>query len=93
MSLPIDNANRAFVTFMSSLFGVFVALFVVLNWMLSYLIIKPIANMSQAADQMSVGNFELEEFAESGKDEIASLAVSFNRMRRSLLKMMDMVST
>ncbi|MGH8700248.1 MAG: Tll0287-like domain-containing protein, partial [Burkholderiales bacterium] len=49
MSLPIQNANRAFYTFMGSLSAVFVVLFVILNLMMSLLIVRPITKMSQAA--------------------------------------------
>ena len=92
MSVPIANANIAFKTFMGSLLGLFIMLFLVINIMLSRMIIKPIADMSKAANEISVGNFQISEFAESGKDEVAILATSFNRMRRSLLKAMQMAT-
>ena len=91
MSLPIENANRAFFTFMSSLAAVFVVLFVILNLMLSLLIVRPITRMSAAADRISVGDMDIPELGESGKDEVALLARSFNRMRRSLVKAMSML--
>jgi HAMP domain-containing protein len=91
MSLPIQNANRAFYTFMASLSGVFVVLFVILNLMLSVLIVRPITLMSDAADRMSTGDLEIPEFAESGRDEVALLARSFNRMRRSLEKAISLI--
>lgn len=93
MSLPINDAYHAFYTFMISLFGVFVVIFVVLNVMLSWMIIRPIAKMSHTADQVSTGKFEIAEFAETGKDEISVLASSFNRMRRSLEKAMKMIES
>ena len=91
MSLPVRNAERAFYTFMGSLTAVFLLVFVVLNLMLSQLIVRPIARMSQAAEQISTGNFEIPEFPEAGKDEVARLGVAFNRMRRSLQKAMQMI--
>ena len=93
MSLPIENANRAFVTFMASLSGVFVVLFVVLNLMLSYLIVRPITEMSEAANEISTGNMGIPEFADTGKDEMALLAKSFNRMRRSLQKAISLIES
>lgn len=93
MSLPIRNANRAFGTFMISLFTVFAAVFVVLNLMLSWMIVRPIQKMSKVADQVSTGNFDVQEFSESGKDEVAVLAASFNRMRRSLREAMKMIES
>ena len=91
MTLPVENANRAFITFMLSLAAVFVAVFVALNLMLSWIIIRPIANMSAAADKVSIGNFEIPEFSEVGKDEVSVLAASFNRMRRSLQQAMKLI--
>ena len=91
MQIPIANANRALKTFMASLAGVFVAFFVVLNLMLSWFIIRPIRRMSLAADSVSTGNFDVPEFAEGGKDEVAVLGSSFNRLRRSIEKAMQMI--
>ena len=91
MSLPLRNAQNAFYAFMGSLVAVFVLLFVALNVMLNWLIVKPIARMSHVADQVSTGNFEIPEFPERGKDEIALLGRAFNRMRRSLQKAMQMI--
>jgi protein-histidine pros-kinase len=91
MAVPLKNAQTAFYTFMASLVAVFVVVFVALNLMLSWLIIRPIARMSHAADEVSTGNFEVAELPEAGKDEIALLGRAFNRMRRSLHKAMQMI--
>ena len=91
MSLPIKNANRAFYTFMGSLTAVFVVLFVILNVMMSALIVRPITRMSEAAGEISTGNMEIPEFPEKGGDEISLLARSFNRMRRSLEKAIELI--
>lgn len=91
MTLPIQNANRAFTTFMVSLSAVFAAVFVILNVMLSTLIVRPITRMAAAAEEISKGNMEIPEFAERGRDEMSLLAVSFNRMRRSLEKAISLI--
>lgn len=91
MALPIENANRAFYAFMLSLAAVFIAVFAALNAMLSWIIIRPIASMSAAADKVSVGDFTIPEFSEQGKDEVSVLASSFNRMRRSLQQAMKLI--
>lgn len=93
MELPIKNANRAFYAFMISLAVVFAAVFVSLNLMLSWIIVRPIASMSAAADKVSVGDFSIPEFLEQGKDEISVLASSFNRMRRSLQQAMKLIES
>jgi protein-histidine pros-kinase len=91
MDIPIRNADHALNTFMASLAGVFFVVFVVLNLMLAWLIVQPIRAMSQAADKISTGDFDVPEFAEGGKDEISVLGSAFNRMRRSLNKAMQMI--
>jgi HAMP domain-containing protein len=90
MSLPIKNANDAFMVFMSSLAGIFVVTFIVLNIMLSMLVIRPISRMSAAADKVSSGDFDVPEFGKT-KDEIGMLGTSFNRMRRSLQKALKLI--
>ena len=91
MSLPIRNADRAFYTFMGSLTAVFVALFIILNVMMSALIVRPITRMSEAANEISTGNMDIPELSEKGGDEISLLARSFNRMRRSLEKAIELI--
>lgn len=91
MDVPLRKAERAFTTFMASLAAVFVAVFVVLNIMLSWLIVRPIREMSLSADRISTGEFGEPEFNEKGGDEVAVLGSSFNRMRRSLEKAMQMI--
>ncbi len=93
MDSPIRNADRAFTAFMASLAAVFAAVFIVLNLMLSWLIIRPIRKMAQSADRVSTGDFNEPEVMESGKDEMAVLGSSFNRMRRSLEKAMQMIDS
>ena len=93
MTLPLQNAQRAFYTFMGSLLAVFALVFVALNVMLNWMIVRPVAQLSHAADQVSTGNFEIPEFPERGRDEIALLGRAFNRMRRSLQKAMQMIES
>lgn len=91
MTVPIEQARRAFVTFMGSLLAVFAVIIVILNLMLRAIVISPVTRMSRIADEVSKGNMEAPEFAERGRDEISVLAASFNRMRRSLEKAMKML--
>jgi len=91
MSVPLAKADQAFKTFMTSLVGVFVLAFIVLNLVLSLLVIRPIVRMSRAADEVSTGNFDVPEFSVGSRDEIGVLATSFNRLRRSLEKAMKLL--
>jgi len=54
-------------------------------------VIRPVTRLSRIADEVSLGNLDAPEFASKGKDEIAILAGSFNRMRTSLVQAMKML--
>lgn len=92
MEVPLSRARQTFVIFMTELAIVFAVMMVLLNLMLHYIIIRPVRQISAGALEVSMGNMESPEVVVRGRDEIASLAVSFNRMHRSLanaLKMLD----
>lgn len=82
-SVITATALLALTTFMSSLAAVFFAAFFALNVMLDRMIVRPVAEMANLADAISVGNFSIPEFKPHSKDEIGTLGVAFNRMRRS----------
>ncbi len=92
MSIPLQRANEAFVTFMTILGIVFVMIWLALNIMLYLIIIKRIDIISKKAEKISMGDMSSAEFDMNGKDEIDSLGRSFNLMYRSLcsaVKLLD----
>lgn len=90
--VPIARANRAFRTFMVSLTAVFAFIFVALNLMLWYMVIRPVTQLSRLADQVSQGdNMEAPDFEVTSRDEIGVLTQSFNRMKKSLVEAMKML--
>lgn len=91
-SLPLKRADEAFLTFMGAMLGVFLLVAVVLNILLHFFVIKPVGIIAKHADMISMGDTELPELVLSGKDEIASLSRSFNRMKRSLDNAMNMLN-
>jgi protein-histidine pros-kinase len=91
MSLPLARAEQTFQVFMLSLVGIFIAIGVVLNLMLWWLVIRPVTGLSALADRVSLGELGAPEFATRGRDEIGVLAQSFARMRRSLEQAMKLL--
>lgn len=89
--VPLQRAEKTFKVFMLSLTGVFGFIFVVLNLMLFFIVIRPVTSLSTIADEVSLGNMEAPEFTVKGKDEIGTLAGSFDRMRKSLVKALKML--
>ena len=91
MTVPVKRAEDTFRVFLISLTAVFAFIFVALNLMLLFMVIRPVTRLSQIADQVSLGKLDAPEFRIKGKDEIAILAGSFNRMRTSLVQAMKML--
>ena len=91
--LAVQRARGVFVTFMISLAAVFALLAVAINALLIFLVVRPVNRLSAMATSVSLGNSEIGEFPVSGKDEIAELSQSFNRMGRSLVEAMKMLRT
>ena len=93
MQVALDRANEAFKVYLAGLVAVFAVTIVLLNLLLHFVIVKPIRRMSAIASEISLGNMDAPEFDERGRDEIASLAGSFNRMRRSLANAMKLLES
>jgi len=91
--LPLQNARQAVGVVSLLLLGLIIALFLALNWVLDRLVIAPIQNISHLSDQISLGNFDIPEFRDEGAVEIRQLRASFNRMRRSVEKAMQMLKS
>jgi protein-histidine pros-kinase len=93
MRVALDRAWRTFEVVMAGLAGVFLVMVVLLNLLLQYVIIRPVRGMAAIASEVSLGNMNAAEFPVRGRDEIASLAESFNRMRRSLANALKLLDT
>lgn len=91
MEVPLNQASRLLTTFLASLAAVFGFVFIALNLMLGWLILRPIRHMARSADRLSSGDFTEPELSERGDHEMAVLGSAFNRMRRSLEKAMEMI--
>ena len=91
MSLADDRARETVGILIAALSIAFLLVLIVTNVMLSRIVLRPVARMSEVAEKVSLGDFSVPEYAKPGKDEISSLSASFNRMRRSLESAMKMI--
>ena len=91
MEVPLQRASIMLRTYLLSMLGIFVFLFVALNIMVHLFVTRRITRMSRLADQISLGEFNAEEFDVKGNDELSALARSFARMRSSLASAMKML--
>jgi HAMP domain-containing protein len=90
-ALPVTIADKAFHSLMLSLTLTFAALIVATNVILVLLIIRPVRRLALVANQVSTGQLEGAELPVRGKDEIAELTASFNRLFTSLAKAMRLL--
>lgn len=91
MTVAFSKARHLFVVLMAGLTAVFAVTLVPLNILLHVLIVRPVRKISAVASEVSLGNLDVPEYEPRGSDEIASVASSFNRMRRSLVNAMRML--
>jgi HAMP domain-containing protein len=91
MEVPLHRASLMLRTYMLSMLAIFVFLFAALNVMVHLFVTRRITRMSRLADQVSLGQFNAEEFDVKGSDELSTLARSFGRMRTSLASAMKML--
>lgn len=91
MSLVQQRTWETGVILIAGLSSVFFLVFAMTNLILGRIVLSPVRHMSKMAEQVSLGNFSIPEYQKPGKDEISSLSLSFNRMRRSLEQAMKMI--
>jgi protein-histidine pros-kinase len=89
--VPTQRAHIAFRSFMVSLAGIFVFLGIALNIMLLFMVVRPVSRLAKLADQVSLGNMDVPDFRVRSRDEIRTLADSFNRMKKSVAQAMKML--
>lgn len=91
MKVALDRAKKALSTFLVATSAVWLLVIILLNILLYKIVIQPVKKMSLIAHDVSMGKMDMPEYELSGKDEVASLSRSFNRMRRSLVNAMKMI--
>jgi HAMP domain-containing protein len=91
MDIPIARSETLLQTFLLCLAAVFGVVLVVLNVIVHWVVTRRVRALSRAADAVSLGNLDDSDFVDNGSDEIASLAVSFSRMKTSLVEAFKMI--
>lgn len=93
MSVPIALANRGFHDLLIGLAAVFLLTIVLIDLAMYLIVIRPLRRVSVNADVISKGEIDLPPLAIKGKDEIAEVTASFNRMHTSLIKAFEMLNS
>jgi HAMP domain-containing protein len=87
-SLRAEHIRRLFVI---PFIGFLVLLFVSINLLLHFVVIRPIDAIAKNAEAVSMGDIETPEYRHGGRDQIGRLSASLNRMHRSLVEAFRML--
>jgi protein-histidine pros-kinase len=91
LAVPMARAYQALLWFMLILAGTLVVTVLFVDFLLRALVTKPMAEISEMANEVSMGQLDTQEYVHNSRDEIGSLSASFNRMKRSLRNAMNML--
>jgi HAMP domain-containing protein len=84
-------ASRLYHTLLIYISATFLATLAVIDLGLYFIVIRPVRRLAATADLISNGDLDQPEFTYKGKDEIAEVTASFNRMYVSLKKAIQML--
>ena len=90
-TLPAELASKTFFSFMISLAILFCVLCLVINIAIRKMVLVPVSRVTRMADEASKGNLKDPELKITGKDELAEMSAAFNRMRRSIIKIVQLL--
>ncbi len=89
-SLVANSTQHDFFLLMGIITTAFASIFLLINLLLKYTVIRPLNKMAKVANEVSLGNMQ-GEFERGSNDEIGKLAAAFNRLKTSLVVAMNML--
>ena len=92
MSVPIALADKGFRNLLIGLGAIFLLTIFLIDLAMYLIVIRPLRRVSRNADVISKGEIDLPPLVVHGKDEIAEVTASFNRMHTSLIKAFEMLN-
>lgn len=92
MSLAVAKADNGFRSLLIGLGAIFLLTIALVDISMYFIVIRPLHRVSSNADRISKGEIDLPPLEVKGKDEIAEVTASFNRMHTSLIKAFEMLN-
>ena len=91
LAVPLQRAQHTFLSIAAVVAGAFTLGIGLIYLAVSFIVAKPITKLSGIATEISLGKPAAPDLVGRSRDEIGSLAASFNRMRRSLQESLKML--
>lgn len=92
MAVPLEIAKNAFRWLVICLVLTFFLGLLAIDGALYFVVIRPVGKLSSMSDRVSRGDLDVPEVEVRGKDEIADLSASFNRMYVTVVKALRMLN-
>ena len=92
MAVPIAMARTGLRNLLIGLGAIFLLTIFLIDLGMYFIVIRPLRRVSKTADSISKGEVTLPPLAVQGRDEIAEVTASFNRMHTSLRKALEMLN-
>ncbi len=93
MTVAIAKADSGFRSLLIGLGAIFLLTIVLVDVAMYLIVIRPLRKVSRNADIISKGQIDMPPLEVKGKDEIAEVTASFNRMHTSLIKAFEMLNS
>lgn len=93
MSVPVMMAKKGFRELLIGLGAIFLLTIVLIDVAMYLIVIRPLRRVSKNADVISKGEIDMPPLEVKGRDEIAEVTASFNRMHTSLVKAFEMLNS
>ena len=97
VSVPYGSASASvrsmFGTFLAWSGSIVAALWLGVNAIVYFFVVRPMRRIVRIADRLSIGETSAEDFPRRGASEITALGRSFERLRKSLDKAIGMIDT
>src|SRR6266403_4837774 len=84
MGIPLGRAYKALFWFMVALAVTSLVIIIIVDLLLRAVVVKPVVEISEMANSVSMGNLDTPEYVRNTNDEVGSLSMSFILMQRSL---------
>ena len=92
MAVAVAKADSGFRSLLIGLGAIFLLTIILVDLAMYFIVIQPLRRVSRNADVISKGEIDLPPLDVKGKDEIAEVTASFNRMHTSLIKAFEMLN-
>ncbi len=92
MNFAEEKAQRSLGILVISLFSMSILIYLFFNWLLRRFVLRPLAQLTTAADAISLGQKPTAEVVATGSGEIGEIAAAIKRLQQSFERAMELLT-